>query len=276
MPSPATNLIKVLIAIPSVLSASLLSGCIGKISANVPLLVGSGTSASMTTQSADPVIAAAGDIACDPARETTDKADGIGATCQMGATANLLVGTNLVAVLPLGDTQYESGTLANFQKSYAPTWGKVKAITRPVVGNHEYKTPGAAGYFGYFGTGAGDPQKGYYSYDIGNWHLIALNANCSEVGGCQTGSRLIWPPTLQNVPLPTGTSRDSLLPSTAMIRPTTLFGETYTLPGQKLSLMVMTMTMNGLVPKPLQPRQTQSMESASLWLARVAKISIRL
>lgn len=188
MPFQAKN--KVLIAIPSALTAGFLSGCIGMVGANgpTPIVSTASSSASTGSDSADPVIAAAGDIACDPSKETVNKADDAGATCQMAATANLLTG-NLVAVLPLGDTQYESGELANFQKSYAPTWGKVKAITRPVVGNHEYRTPEAAGYFNYFGTRAGDPKTGYYSYDIGNWHLIALNANCSEVGGCEAGSR---------------------------------------------------------------------------------------
>jgi hypothetical protein len=73
----------------------------------------------------------------------------------------------------------------------------VKAITHPVPGNHEYftsggtdcdPTGGAAGYFRYFGAAAGDPTRGYYSFDVGTWHLIALNSNCSQVGGCLVGS----------------------------------------------------------------------------------------
>ena len=58
----------------------------------------------------------------------------------------------------------------------------------PSVGNHEYHTPGAAGYFDYFGTAAGPRDKGYYSFDIGAWHLVALNSNCTEIGGCEEGS----------------------------------------------------------------------------------------
>jgi hypothetical protein len=70
----------------------------------------------------------------------------------------------------------------------------VRSISHPAVGNHEYETPGASGYFDYFnGTGnptgpAGDRTKGYYSFDLGSWHLIALNSNCSRVGGCGAGS----------------------------------------------------------------------------------------
>jgi hypothetical protein len=97
-------------------------------------------------------------------------------------------------VLPLGDNQYYCGGLAAFQASYNLSWGRLKSITYPSVGNHEYLTSGgtgcdasntgAAGYFQYFGAAAGDPNKGYYSYDIGSWHLIALNSQCGAAGGC--------------------------------------------------------------------------------------------
>jgi hypothetical protein len=137
----------------------------------------------------DPVIAAAGDIACDPTSSNYNQGNGTADRCQMKATSDLLVNANLTAVLPLGDNQYESGSLEAFQKSYDPTWGRVKSITRPVVGNHEYSTSGAYGYFRYFGaTAAGDRSKGYYSYDLGNWHIIALNSNCSQIGGCEENS----------------------------------------------------------------------------------------
>src|SRR5215212_6656120 len=62
-----------------------------------------------------------------------------------------------------------------------------KISTRP-AGNHEHLTSGATGYYGYFGAAAGDPQKGYYSYELGSWHVVALNSNCSQVGGCDAGS----------------------------------------------------------------------------------------
>ncbi|MBD1862313.1 MULTISPECIES: metallophosphoesterase [Trichocoleus] len=135
-----------------------------------------------------PAIAAAGDIACDPDSPKFNGGRGTATACRMQATAQLLLNEGLTAVLPLGDLQYEVGSAEAFQKSYAPSWGRLKSITRPVVGNHEYEEPGAASYYRYFGAAAGSPQRGYYSYDIGQWHLIALNSNCSEVGGCGIGS----------------------------------------------------------------------------------------
>lgn len=57
-----------------------------------------------------------------------------------------------------------------------------------MISHHDYHTRGAFGYFDYFGDAAGDPSKGYYSYDLGLWHIIALNSNCSKVGGCGPGS----------------------------------------------------------------------------------------
>ncbi len=91
-------------------------------------------------------------------------------------------------MLLLGDNQYENGAYSKFLASYDPSWGRVKSITRPTPGNHEYQTAGAAGYYQYFGAAAGDPAKGYYSFDVGGWHLVALNSNCSAVGGCGAGS----------------------------------------------------------------------------------------
>jgi acid phosphatase type 7 len=87
-------------------------------------------------------------------------------------------------VLALGDDAYDSGTAGEFSRCYGPTWGAVLDRTRPVPGNHEYLTPGAAGYFGYFGLQAGDPKRGYYAFDLGAWRLYALNSNCAAIGGC--------------------------------------------------------------------------------------------
>jgi acid phosphatase type 7 len=79
--------------------------------------------------------------------------------------------------------------LSKFQQSYDPTWGQLKSITRPVVGNHEYLTSGASGYYDYFGTAAGDRTEGYSAFDLGNnWIAIAANTMCSQVGGCAAGS----------------------------------------------------------------------------------------
>ena len=86
-------------------------------------------------------------------------------------------------VFTLGDNEYESGTPSEFRDCYDPSWGRHKARTKPVPGNHDYGTGGAAGYFGYFGSIAGDPQKGYYSFDLADWHIIALNDNISHSAG---------------------------------------------------------------------------------------------
>ena len=80
--------------------------------------------------------------------------------------------------------QREIAFADEFARCYEPTWGRHRARTRPSAGNHEYGTPGAAGYFGYFGAAAGEPGQGWYSYDLGSWHVVALNSNCTHVGGC--------------------------------------------------------------------------------------------
>jgi hypothetical protein len=148
--------------------------------------------------SSDPVIAAAGDIACDPASSAFKSGAGTPTSCRQQYTSNLLVNAGLSAVLDLGDNQYECGGYQAFLQSYDLSWGRVKPITHPAIGNHEYLTSGgtgcnssntgAAGYFKYFGSAAGDPGKGYYSFDIGTWHLIVLNTNCSNAGGCSATS----------------------------------------------------------------------------------------
>ena len=140
---------------------------------------------------APPVIVAAGDIACDPASRSFHHGRGAAAACHMGATARLLGKLHPVVVLTLGDNQYENGTLAKFRRSYDRSWGRLKGRTRPAPGNHDYRTGGAAGYFGYFGAAAGRRSTGYYSFDVGGWHLIALNSECAQVGGCARGSRQV-------------------------------------------------------------------------------------
>ncbi len=133
--------------------------------------------------STDPVFVGAGDIAS--CTRTGDE-----------ATAKLLhnivdAAPSTTTVFTTGDNAYESGTALEFANCYDPSWGQFKEKTRPTVGNHEYyKTADASGYFDYFDTAAGDPGKGYYSYDVGSWHMISLNSNCSFVvgGGCDRGS----------------------------------------------------------------------------------------
>lgn len=91
-------------------------------------------------------------------------------------------------VMAVGDLAYPDGTRENFE-CYDKTWGRVKSRTRPASGNHEFHSAGAAYYFGYFGAPAGDPKLGYYSYELGAWHVIVLNSECEAMGGCQTGSQ---------------------------------------------------------------------------------------
>jgi len=123
----------------------------------------------------DAVLVGAGDIA--------DCTDLSGAE----ATAKLLEqipGT----VMAVGDLAYPDGTKSNFD-CYDKTWGRVKSRTRPAVGNHEFHSTDAAFYFSYFGDVAGSYKEGFYSYELGTWHIVVLNSECAEVGGCNAGSR---------------------------------------------------------------------------------------
>jgi hypothetical protein len=99
-------------------------------------------------------------------------------------------------VITAGDNEYEDGKAVEFRNCFDPSWGQFKARIHPSPGNHEYHTPNASGYFGYFGEAAGDPQKGYYSFELGAWHIISINSNCGYIGGCGPDSDQIhW---LQN------------------------------------------------------------------------------
>jgi hypothetical protein len=104
------------------------------------------------------------------------------------ATAALLDGIP-GTVFTLGDNAYPNGSATDYANCYNPSWGRHKARTRPSPGNHEYQTAGAAGYFGYFGSAAGQAGQGYYSYDLGSWHIIVLNSNsnCTTIS-CSAGS----------------------------------------------------------------------------------------
>lgn len=128
------------------------------------------------------LVAAAGDIS--PATMTAQK-----------DTSDLIVDAGYAAVLAVGDTQYEQGSLADFEAYFDPTWGRFKSLIYPVPGNHEYYTAGASGYYEYFGARAGDPTKGYYSFDLGAWHLVALNSSdgsCTAVGCDASSEQVRW------------------------------------------------------------------------------------
>jgi len=157
----------------------------------------------------DPVIGSAGDIACDPSAAGFNNGQGTATDCRAVATAGLLTGVD--AVLPLGDDQYNCGGLTAFKESYGPTWGVKKAITYPVPGDKDYTTTGGTdcpstpglGYQQYFsGSGGllGSPvpsvvnanaSTAYYSYNLGSWHIIALNTSpcaLNNPGFCAAGS----------------------------------------------------------------------------------------
>lgn len=117
------------------------------------------------------------------------------ATCEQPgaeATAKLLDGIP-GTVFTVGDNVYPDGTAEQFANCYGPTWGRHLSRTFPTPGNHEYHTAGASGYFNYFGAAAGESGKGYYSYDLGSWHIIALNSECTQIGGCGASSpQVTW------------------------------------------------------------------------------------
>lgn len=103
------------------------------------------------------------------------------------ATAEIVEQYPDATVLALGDLAYNNGSAEEFERCYDASWGPFKDRTRPVPGNHEYRTAGAGPYFDYFGDTAGEPGKGWYSFDLGEWHVIALNSNCDDVR-CDAGS----------------------------------------------------------------------------------------
>lgn len=116
-------------------------------------------------------VVAVGDIACPPTEPVTTL------TCQQAATGRLAYNLRPARVLTLGDEQYETGNLAHFESSYDASWGQLKDRTDPLPGNHEYGTPGAAGYDAYFGQ----RQPGYYAVTLGSWRAYLLNSSCHEI-----------------------------------------------------------------------------------------------
>src|SRR5205085_1129759 len=122
----------------------------------------------------DPVIAAAGDIACDPSDASFNGGNGTSTACHEKATGAVLGSIQgLTAVLALGDLQYQDAApLAKWQASYDPAWGRFKTITYPQIGNHEYYSGVATSYFSYWGAVAGSPSQGWYSFNLGSWHIV--------------------------------------------------------------------------------------------------------
>jgi len=160
---------------------------VGVLVALILVIISSGAKAQAQVVTGDPVLVAAGDIA-----QCTTQND--------EATADLLGTMPGATVAALGDNAYPHGSEQDYTNCYTPSWGTYKAQTLPTTGNHEYDTAGASGYFNYFGAelapfggAASDPSKGYYSYDLGSWHVVVLNSNCRPVGGCTgTSPQVQW------------------------------------------------------------------------------------
>jgi len=136
--------------------------------------IATSTSDASPSPSGDPVLVGAGDIAdceLDSGAATADLLDSIEGT-----------------VFTTGDNAYQEGSAAEFRDCYAPSWGRHLERTRPAAGNHDWKTPGLAGYLEYFGARAAPDGVSWYSYDLGAWHVIVLDSNCTSAGGCGPGS----------------------------------------------------------------------------------------
>src|SRR5262245_7717098 len=108
-----------------------------------------------------------------------DIANGSSAAEETARLLDAIPGT----VFAAGDNAYPDGSASDYATNYEPTWGRHKARTRPCPGNHEYHTANAADYYAYFGANAGPAGRGYYSYDLGDWHIISLNSNVAMNAG---------------------------------------------------------------------------------------------
>jgi acid phosphatase type 7 len=127
----------------------------------------------------DIVVAAAGDII-----DTCT-----GTACEYYKVSDAILSINPNLVLALGDLSNNSGVMADYTGPFQNSWGRFKSIISPVPGNHDYGTSGAANYYNYFGTNVTHGPNGYYSFDLGNWHFVAINSNCDKLtGGCANGS----------------------------------------------------------------------------------------
>lgn len=135
------------------------------------------TSRSVTVTSADILFIGAGDIA------------GCSSDFKDRETAAIIAKYPDATVFALGDNAYDDGTLTQYNQCYGRSWGAFKSRTRPAPGNHEYHSSGAPGYFQYYGAMAGPAGRGYYSYNLGNWHIISLN---SEVDASATSAQATW------------------------------------------------------------------------------------
>ncbi len=157
----------------------------------------------------DIVVGAVGDMACDSSDPAFNGGAGTPGNCAEQRTSDQMLGDPAIgSVLGLGDYQYDCGDISDYQVSYNPTWGRLDNRMDPVAGNHEYKTGNdvygrpcpttnktAANFFTHFGASAHPETNGHFSFDLGSWHLIGLNANCANqsTGGCtDTSAQTTW------------------------------------------------------------------------------------
>jgi acid phosphatase type 7 len=141
----------------------------------------------LTRAASTVVVAAVGDVACAPTSPKT------ATDCHDGEVANLIsADASIRKVLLLGDLQYDRGEADAFAVSYDRSFGRFRSLAIPVPGNHEYGTGNASGYFGYFGPAAHPESNGYYSVNVGSWHVVALNSNCEHVSCAVDSEQLRW------------------------------------------------------------------------------------
>ncbi len=140
-----------------------------------PTTTAATTTTTLPVQEAETQLLAVGDIGrCD--RDADD------------LTSELAAGFPDATIVLLGDIAYPDGTAEEFRDCFDTSWGVHKPRIRPSPGNHDYRTDDAEPYFDYFGDTAGDPGEGYYSFEVGDWHIVALNTNCRPAGGCDAES----------------------------------------------------------------------------------------
>lgn len=133
-----------------------------------------------------PLVAVVGDVACAASTPVTPT------RCQHAAVARAIERKKVDSVWLPGDIQYPAGSLIDFRSSFAKSWRPLLPLIRPAPGNHEYGTPGAAGYFDFFGAQAGPARRGYYSFNLGRWHVVSLNSNCAIVGCGNDSAQVDW------------------------------------------------------------------------------------
>lgn len=136
-------------------------------------------------------VVAVGDIACTSDNSGYNDGAGSARACRDADTARLTRQLDPDRLLLLGDLQYSNGTLADYRAHFDEQWGRFRPIWIPSPGNHEYNTPGASGYFDYFGASVA-PSRGYYAHRVGGWLILSLNSNCANVPCGRSGQQAAW------------------------------------------------------------------------------------